>query len=92
MAVSCDISANPSAPNHGDTLTVTYSVSGNDAVDPSSATITGRVIVGGTAYDVTTQVTLPGTPAATVNYAMPTGGGLSFAATADPSVWTAVVP
>jgi hypothetical protein len=92
MAVSCSIGAVPSAPAHGDTLTVTYTVSGNDPVDPSSAQITGRVVVGGTPYDVFTSVTLPGTPAAAVTYAVPACPGLTFAATADPAAFTAVVP
>jgi hypothetical protein len=92
MAVSCDISATPSAPNHGDTITVIYSVTGNDPVDPSSASITGRVVVAGIPYDVATSVTLPGTPAGTVTYAVPACSGLTFAATADPATFTAVVP
>jgi hypothetical protein len=92
MAVSCDISANPSAPNHGDTITVTYSVTGNDPIDPASATVSGRVVVGGVPYDVATQITLPGTPAAGVTYAVPACPGLTFAATADPATFTAAVP
>jgi hypothetical protein len=92
MAVSCDISANPSAPNHGDTITVVYTVTGNDPIDPSSAQVTGRVVVGGTPYDVSTSITLPGTPAATVTYATPACPGLTFGATADPATFTAVVP
>jgi hypothetical protein len=94
MAVSCSLGANPSAPNHGDTLTVTYTVTGNDPVDPSQATITGRVVVGGIAYDVSTAVTLPGTPAAAVSYIVPVSSdpSLIFAATADPAVFTAPVP
>jgi len=92
MPVSCDMNASPSAPAHGETVTITYSVQGNDPIDPTSATITGRVVVGGTPYDVSTAVTLPGTPAASVTYDVPLCTGLSFVSTADPSVFTAVVP
>jgi len=92
MPVSCDMNASPSAPAHGETVTITYSVQGNDPIDPTSATITGRVVVGGTPYDVSTAVTLPGTPAASVTYDVPLCTGLSFVSTADPAVFTAVVP
>jgi len=92
MPVSCDMNAAPSAPAHGETVTVTYSVDGNDPINPTSATITGRVVVGGTPYDVKTAVTLPGTPAASVSYDVPSCPDLTFTSTADPAVFTAVVP
>ena len=92
MAISCDIGASPSAPHHGDTLTVTYTVTGNDPVDPSAANVTGRVVVDGIPYDVSTSITKPGTPAAPVSYAIPACPGLTFSATADPATFTAVVP
>ena len=53
MAVNASMQANPQAPSHGDTITVTYTVTGND---PTECT------------------------------------GLTFAATADDSVFTAAVP
>jgi hypothetical protein len=84
--------AAPSAPAHGATLTVTYSVTGNDPTAPSSARIEGSVVVGGVPYDVATSVTLPGSPAATVSFEAPTCPSLTFAATADPAVFTSVVP
>jgi len=86
------MNATPSAPNHGDTITVQYDVTGNDPIPPQGATLTGRVIVGGNAQDVSTSITLPGTPAASVSYDVPSGGGLTFTSTADPAVFTAVVP
>ena len=92
MAVTCDIAATPSAPAQGATLTATYSVAGNDPIAPSTATVSGRVVVGGSPYDVSTSVTLPGTPAGAVTYDVPSCPGLTFAATADPAVFTAVVP
>ena len=58
MPVSCDINVDDQTPQHGETLTITYSVDGNDPVDPTGATITGRVVVGGIGYDVNTTVTL----------------------------------
>jgi hypothetical protein len=92
MAVSCDINVDNPAPDHGDTITVTYSVDGNDPVDPQGATVRGRVVVGGTAYNVSTQVTLPGTPAADVTYETPTCDGLEFAQGGSDAEFTAVVP
>jgi hypothetical protein len=93
MPVSCDVNASPSAPDHGDTITVIYSVDGNDPIDPTSATITGRVVVGGTAYDVSTAVTLPGTPADSVVYDVPACPDLpGFVSTSDPATFTTTVP
>jgi hypothetical protein len=92
MAVSCDLNVDNATPNHGDTITVTYEVTGNDAVDPSQATISGRVVIAGENYDVTTTVTLPGTDAADVTYETPTCDELEFEATSDETAFTAVVP
>lgn len=93
MAISAYINATPQAPNHGDTITVNYVVTGNDPTAPSSAMISGHVTVGGVGYDVNTSITLPGTPAADVSYDVPTCPGLTFAVDpADPDTFTAVVP
>jgi hypothetical protein len=92
MAVSCDINASPSAPNHGDTLVVTYSVTGNDAIDPTGATVQGTVVVGGNTYNVNTSITLPGTPAAEVSYGTPTCDGLNFVQGGNAAEFTAVIP
>ena len=92
MAVNASMQANPQAPSHGDTITVTYTVTGNDPTAPSSAMITGQVVVGGIPLNVSTSVVLPGTPAAAVSYEVPECTGLTFAATADDSVFTAAVP
>ena len=92
MAVSCDLGATPSAPQHGDTLVVTYTVTGNDPIDPTGATVRGTVVVGGTTYNVSTDITLPGTDAATVEYGTPTCDGLTFAQGGNAAEFTAVVP
>lgn len=93
MPVSCDINTDDPTPAHGDTITVTYSVDGNDPVNPTGATITGRVVVGGIGYDVSTDVTLPGTPAAGVVYDVPACDALpGFTVTSDPAVFTTTVP
>ena len=92
MAVSCDINATPTAPDHGDTLIVTYSVDGNDPIDPQGATIRGTVVVGGTTYNVSTDITLPGTPAAEVDYGLPVCDGLTFVQGASAAEFTAVIP
>jgi hypothetical protein len=50
------------------------------------------LVVGGVGYDLATTITLPGTPAAPVIYNLPVSPDLTFTATADPAVFTAVVP
>jgi hypothetical protein len=92
MPVSCDLNVDNPTPAHGDTLTFTYTVAGNDPIAPQGATISGHVVVGGVGYDVSTNMTLPGTPAQSVTYDSPSGGGLTFASTSNPAVFTAVVP
>ena len=92
MAISAQITVIPSAPGHGDIVTATYSVSGNDASLPSQATVAGQVVVGGQEFDVSTSIMLPGAPAEDVTYAVPTCPGLTFVATDSPAVFTAVVP
>ena len=57
MSVSCDINATPTAPDHGDTLIVTYQVDGNDPIDPQGATVRGTVVVAGRTYNVSTDIT-----------------------------------
>lgn len=94
MAVSCGINVDDPTPAHGETITVTYSVDGNDPVDPSGATIKGRVVVGGIPQDVSVSVTVPGTPSAFVSYDVPASDNpaiSSFTSTSDPAVFTAVV-
>lgn len=92
MSVSCDINATPTAPDHGDTLIVTYQVDGNDPIDPQGATVRGTVVVGGQTYNVATDITLPGTPAEPVTYGTPSCDGLIFAQGASLAEFTAVVP
>ena len=93
MAVSCDINVDNPTPGHGDTITVTYEIDGNDPLDPTSATIRGRAVVGGIPYDVSTTMTLPGTPAAGVVFDVPTCPDLpGFTGTSDPAVFTTTVP
>ena len=93
MAISCSINADNTTPAHGDTLTLTYTVDGNDPVDPAGATISGRAVVGGTAYDVTTTVTVPGSSALGEVFDVPTCPDLpGFTGTSDPAVFTTTVP
>jgi hypothetical protein len=63
VAVSVTLTPDTAVPAHGTTLTLTYKVTGNDPVPPAGEAISGTVDVGGTRYDVTTTVTLPGSPA-----------------------------
>jgi hypothetical protein len=93
MAVSCSINADNTTPGHGDTLTVTYVVDGNDPIDPAGATISGRAVVGGVPYDVTTTVTIPGSPAEGEVFDVPTCPDLpGFTVTSNPAVFTTSVP
>lgn len=92
MSVSCDINATPTAPDHGDTLIVTYQVDGNDPIDPQGATVRGTVVVAGQTYNVSTDITLPGTQAADVTFGVPTCDGLTFVQGASDAEFTAVVP
>lgn len=92
MAISCSMSVDDPTPGHGQTITVTYAVDGNDPVDPTGANISGRIVVDGIGYDLTAGLTKPGTPAGQVLYSTPTCPGLTFQATADPAVFTAVMP
>ena len=93
MAISCDINADDTAPAHGQIVTFTYTVDGNDPVPPHGATGSGAAVVGGTRYEVSTTMTLPGTPAASEQFEIPTSdAGLVFAATSDPNVFTTTIP
>lgn len=94
MAISCDINADDPTPAHGQTVTFTYSVDGNDPIDSSSATVSGAAVVGGVRYAVSTTMTAPGTPAASEQYEVPTSDqtGWVFLVTDDPSQFTCVIP
>lgn len=86
------LTVTPTAPNHGDTLTATYAVAGNDGTPPQSASITGDVTVGSDILHAVTTVTLPAVPPLPETFDAPTCPGLSFQSTPDPHVWTALVP
>lgn len=95
MAISASLTVTPAAPNHGDTVTAVYVVQGNDPIPGQSATVSGAATVGGTAMDVTTILTLPGSPAEPVSFAVPACPGLTFVVSpSDPTgaTFTAVVP
>lgn len=89
----------PNTPNHGDTITATYTVTGNDgtpAGTPNPGHVTGTVTVGDQVYQLDAPLTTPGAPAtppAPVTYATPSGAGLTFKQDpANPAKWTAIVP
>jgi hypothetical protein len=92
MAVTADLTVDNPTPDHGETITVTYSITGNDDIDPATMTISGSVLVGGQRYEATTTVVIPGTEAADVAYETPTCDGLTFESTSDPAAFTAVIP
>jgi hypothetical protein len=94
MAISASINADNSTPGHGDTVTFTYAVDGNDAIDPSSATVSGAAVVGGVRYAVSTTMTAPGTPAGSEQFEVPTSDqtGWVFLAGSAPDQFTCTIP
>lgn len=92
MAVAVSLSVTPTAPNHGDTVTATYTVAGNDPIAPQTASLEGDVTVGAETIHASTVLTLPGEPAQEEAYTAPVCQGLTFAATGDPKVFTSLVP
>jgi hypothetical protein len=92
MAVSVSMAVDNPTPAHGDLITVTYVVAGNDAVPAEEEEISGRGVVGGIQYVTTTLLTVPATPALPETFDVPVCAGLTFTATGDPAVFTATVP
>lgn len=92
MAISVTLVPSSEMPNHGDTLTVTYVVQGNSSGPGTPVTLSGEITVGTTQYPITASLQLPGTPALAETFEVPTCPGLTFQATANPAVFTAVVP
>lgn len=86
MAISVTLAVSPAAPAHGSTVTATYTVSGNAS---ASGTVSGSAVIGTQTVAVSTTVTLPALPQ---SFAVPTCPGLTFAKTAAPNVFTALVP
>lgn len=98
VSVTVSLTVLPSAPNHGDTVTATYAVVGNDgtpAGPPVQGSLVGDVTVGSDVLHAVTTLTLPGTPAVPPlpeTFSVPVFSGLTFAATSAPNVFTALVP
>jgi hypothetical protein len=92
MAVSVELVLDNPNPGHGDVVTATYVVSGNDGTPAQEVVVDGSASVGGTAYNADSAVTLPASAALPQTYDTPTALGLTFVPTADPAVFTAVVP
>lgn len=92
MAVTVTFTVTPTAPAHGDTVTATYVVTGNDPLGGQVVTLTGDVKIGTVDYPVSASLTLPGAPPQAESYQVPACPGLTFRTTADPRVFTALVP
>jgi hypothetical protein len=94
MAISCDINVDDPTPTHGQLVTFTYTVDGNDPVDPTSATVSGAAVVGGVRYEVSTTMTAPGTPAASEQFEVPTSDQPAwiFLATDNANQFTCTIP
>jgi hypothetical protein len=92
MAVSVTLTVNPPAPAHNSTVFATYVVTGNDPVPGGTGSVGGTATIGGAPFSVVTTITLPGSPPLPESFTVPQCPGLTFAATADPHVFTAIVP
>jgi hypothetical protein len=79
-------------PAHGETVTATYAVLGNDGTPERSASISGTATVGDQPLTAAVVVTFPAVDPLPVTYDAPTVAGLTFTATKNPTVFTAVVP
>lgn len=91
MAITAFLAISPGKPAAGATVTAAYSVQGA-AGTAQAISFSGTVTVNGTAYPGSTgSLSLPGAALA-VSYAVPSGGGLAFTATAKAGVYTATVP
>jgi hypothetical protein len=93
MAVEVTLTIDNPNPGHGDVVTATYVVTGNDGTPAHDEVVDGSATVGGVNYpDADSTVTLPASAALPQTFDTPTALGLTFVATADPAVFTAVVP
>jgi len=62
-------------------------------VDPQGATVSGAAVVGGVRYEVETTMTLPGTPAASEQFEVPSSdAGLVFDTTSEPNIFVCTIP
>lgn len=98
MAITVSLAVSPTAPTSGQTVTATYTVSGNTgtpAGPAQEAVVSGVARIGDEDINVSTTLTLPGTPEVpplSESFSVPTVAGLTFVATANPKVFTALVP
>ena len=90
--ISVTLTVSPTSPAHGATVTAMYSVQGNSPGPGETVTVSGQVTIGGTEYQGSGSFTAPGAPALPEAFAVPTAAGLTFTATSNPAVFTAVVP
>lgn len=79
-------------PAHGDTVTATYTVGGNDGAPARPVTVSGTASIDCQEFTASGVVTLPGTDPLPESFDAPVCDGLTFVATDDPAVWTALVP
>ena len=92
MAVSVTLQVDNPTPAHGDTVTATYVVVGNTEVAAHDSDVNGDATVGPDDFPVTATVTIPLTTALPETFSVPVCADLTFVATADPTVFTALVP
>jgi len=79
-------------PDHGDRVTIAYVVEGNDGTPASSDDVEGLAHVGGLDINVKVNLTLPAVDPEPESFEPPVYPGLTIEATADPRVWTALIP
>lgn len=92
MPITVQLVVSNPTPAHGETVTASYVVTGNDGTPPEPGTLVGRAMIGGQEYDVEGTITKPAIPPLEETFDAPTMDGLTFEATADPAIWVALVP
>lgn len=92
MAITASLVLSNPTPAHGETITATYVVNGNDGTPAEPVTVGGDVTIGGQDLEVMVVLTKPAIDPLSETYSAPTCPGLTFEATGDPRVWTALVP
>lgn len=92
MAITVSLVLSTPTPAHGDTITATYVVNGNDGTPAEPVTVGGGVTIGGQDLDVMVVLTKPAIDPLSETYEPPTCPGLTFEPTDDPRVWTALIP
>lgn len=92
MPITVQLVVSNPTPAHGETVTASYMVAGNDGTPPEPGTLVGHAVIGGVDYAVEGTITKPAIAPLEESFSAPTMAGLAFQPTSDPTVWVALVP